>query len=440
MDSAFANIYQDLDAGNCDFNSANMTTLKHLKVLIVGAGICGPAFAMLLQRYNPKHSITIVERFSSLRSAGQQIDLKTQAPHVLKKLGLLDKVKSRCVNETGVEIVDSMGKRVALFGATASGQRRPGLTSEHEIMRGDIVNVLYEASVQQNANVTSGEWEGVKYVFDQTITALDQDAEGVDVTFLDGRKDRFDLVVGADGQGSRTRQLAFGRQVSNQAFKSLGIHAAYFSIPRMEDEGTLARGHLAPGRRMIMTRTSDRPVTGVLLFAMRESPKLKASYKESLESQKEAFAEMFNDVDWQTNRLLSGLKASEDFYAHELGQIKMTQLSTGQVVLLGDAGYCPSPFTGLGTNLSLVGAHVLAGELAQHGSDVTQALRSYEEKMLPFIDECQRLPSLGIFFPSSRLGIWLMHKLLWVVSKIMTVLPPSHQEDTHGKILPEYPN
>lgn len=121
-----------------------------LNVLIVGAGICGPAFAMLLQRSNPKHSITVVERSPSLRSSGQQVDLKTQAPHILRKMGLMEEIKSRCVNETGIEMVDATGKQTALIGATASGQRRPGLTSEHEIMRGDMVQVLYDASIKQN--------------------------------------------------------------------------------------------------------------------------------------------------------------------------------------------------------------------------------------------------------------------------------------------------
>ena len=415
--------------------------MSSLNILIVGAGICGPALAMLLQRSNPRHNIRVVERFGSLRPVGQQIDLKTQAPHILRKMGLLDEIRSRCVNETGLEMVDSMGKPVAVFGATASGQRRPGLTSEYEIMRGEMVQVLYDASVKQDTELRdeSGNGKGVTYEFGQTITALDQSTGGVNVTFLDGQKEHYDLVVAADGQGSRTRRLAFGREVSDAAFKLLGIQGAYFSIPRIEGERTLARGHLAPGRKMVVTRPSDRPVTGVLLYAMTESPRLKESYKEAPEHQKEAFAETFKDVDWQNDRLLSGLKASEDFYAHELGQIKMKQLSAGRVVLLGDAGYCPSPFAGLGTNLCLVGAYVLAGELARHGDDVAVALRSYEEKMQPFIDECQRLPSLGVFFPSSRLGIWSMHKLMWAVSKITGILPQAQQEDTHWKQLPEYP-
>ncbi|GLI73436.1 hypothetical protein PoHVEF18_001653 [Penicillium ochrochloron] len=412
-----------------------------LNMLIVGAGVCGPAIAMLLQRSNPRHNITIVERSSTLRSTGQQIDLKNQAPHILRKMGLLDEIKALCVNETGLEVVDSAGKQIAYFGAAASGERRIGLTSEHEIMRGDMVQALYDASIKQNAELKVGPGQEINYIFGKTITSLDQSAQGVDVTFSDGREHLYDLVIGADGQYSRTRRLAFGQEISDASFKSLGVHAAYFSIPRIDGEGTLARGHLAPGRKMIYTRTSDRPVTGALLFTMQETPRLKASYKESVENQRKAFVEVFKDMDWQTDRLISGLKNSDDFYANELGQIKMDRLSTGRVVLLGDSGYCPSPFTGLGTNLCLVGAYVLAGELARQGNDVKGALKTYEEKMWPFIYECQQFSSrtMEFLFPSSRLGIWAMHNLIWAMSKVAGLFPQPQKRDNHDERLPEYP-
>ncbi|CRG86547.1 hypothetical protein PISL3812_03554 [Talaromyces islandicus] len=414
-----------------------------LNVLVVGAGICGPAFAMLLQRSNPQHKITIIERFPSLRSTGQQVDLKTQAPIILSKMGLLDEIKSRCVNETGLEMVNSKGKQTAVFGISPAGERRPGLTSEFEIMRGDMVNVIYDASIKQDLDLRnkSSNGGGITYEFGQTITALDQKPDGVDVTFSGGQRRHYDLIVAADGQSSHTRRLAFGREVSDAAFKSLGIHGAYFEIPRIKEEGTLAQGHLSPRSTMVVTRPSGRPVTGVLAFTTKPPPDLKASYKKSLDKQKEAFAEVFRKVDWQTERFISGLKTSQDFYAHEVGQITMKQLSIGRVVLLGDAGYCPSPFTGLGTNLSLVGAYILAGELARQGRDISEALKLYEQKMQPVIGECQQFSAamLGIFFPSSRFGVWVMHNLVWTVSKLTGLFPKSQSEKNHVDRLPAYP-
>jgi 2-polyprenyl-6-methoxyphenol hydroxylase-like FAD-dependent oxidoreductase len=93
-------------------------------------------------------------------------------------------------------------------------------------------------------------------------------------------------------------------------------------------------------------------------------------------------------------------------------------LYANRVVLLGDAGYCPSPFTGLGTTLSLIGAYVLAGELARHGDDVDGALKTYAETMRQPVDECQALaPGVdGKWLPTSQLGIKIMNNVIWMVS------------------------
>lgn len=181
---------------------------------------------------------------------------------------------------------------------------------------------------------------------------------------------------------------------------------------------------------MGITRTSGRPVAGTLFFTMKEIPALEACYKESADVQKKAFVEAFKDINWQTEWPLSGLKRSNDFYANKLVQIKMEQLCTGRVVLLGDAGYCPSPFTGLATNLCLVEAYVLAGELNRQGTDVLGALKSYDDKMRRFIEECQQLSSktVGLLFPSLRLGVLSMHQLIWAMSKINGLFPQSQQE------------
>ncbi|KAI1457799.1 FAD/NAD(P)-binding domain-containing protein [Annulohypoxylon moriforme] len=426
---------------NSSYKSLQSSVGMPLNVLIVGAGVAGPALAFFLRKSDPNNKITVVERSSSLRVAGQQIDLRNQGVEILRKMELLDTMRSHCVNEKGVEILDSNGKQMATFGINPSGQRRLALTTEYEIMRGDAVKVLYEASLKQDAEL-KGEGKGeLIYEFDKTITDLAQHDDGVDVTFSDGQKKRFDLVVAADGQGSRTRRLAFGQEVSDAAFKPLGVHAAYYSIPRSEGEGELARAYSAPGRRLVVTRTSGRPMTQVLLYTMGDKEKLRKSYKESIEKQKEAFVEEYRSAGWETDRLLSGLATCTDFYAHEVVQVRMSQWYKGRVVLLGDAGYCPSPFTGMGTTGCLIGAYVLAGELARHGNDVPPALKAYEEIARPPINDCQTLPteSLGKFFPSSQLGIWLLRKFLWVVSKVEPITYKPRTEEDQGWKVPEYP-
>lgn len=91
-----------------------------LKVLIVGAGICGPALATLLRRSDPENSITVVERHPGIRHNGLQIDLRAWGVPIMKRLGLIDAVKEKCVHESGITFVDSKGKQHGLFGAAGT--------------------------------------------------------------------------------------------------------------------------------------------------------------------------------------------------------------------------------------------------------------------------------------------------------------------------------
>jgi 2-polyprenyl-6-methoxyphenol hydroxylase-like FAD-dependent oxidoreductase len=398
-----------------------------LNILIVGAGVCGPAFALLLQKSNPKHTITVIERFPSLRTGGQQIDLKQQGIPIMKKMGLLETIRSHCVKESGMELVDKNGKSLMKFGVTAAGAKQGfELTNEFEFMRGDMVKVFYDATVQERARAeANGETQGgLTYQFGKTITALDQSSDaGVTVTFSDNETKHYDLVVAADGQASRTRRLAFGEETSAASFKSLGIHAAYYNIPRLEREDSLARIFFASDSRMIITRTGDRPKTQVYFFLMKDkqrAARLRDVHKQPIAEQKVAWTDLYKTAGWECERFVDGLQTVEDFYACEIGQVKMPnqQLHSNRVVLLGDAGYCPSAFTGMGTTLSLIGAYVLAGELARHPNDLKAALKSYEQKMVQPIEECQNLPpgSQGGIFPTSDFGVKLVNNVIWTMS------------------------
>jgi 2-polyprenyl-6-methoxyphenol hydroxylase-like FAD-dependent oxidoreductase len=402
-----------------------------LKILIIGAGVCGPAVALLLQRSNPKHNITVIERFPSLRTGGQQIDLKEQGIPIMQKMGLLDTLRQYCVHESGMELVDKNGNSLMQFGVNRAGpnsNQQFVLTHEYEFMRGDMVKMFVDATHKDRADaIANGEQEGsLDFKFGETITSLTQSSsapnDGVTVTFSNAQTAHYDLVIAADGQGSRTRRLTFGEPLSTDAFKSLNIHAAYYNIPRLPREDSLARIYFAPNSRMVMTRTGDRPLTQAYLFLMRDKQRhaaMKPVHKLPLQEQKDVWTKHFADAGWECERFLKGLQSVDDFYACEIGQVKMPggQLHKGRVVLLGDAGYCPSAFTGMGTTLSLIGAYVLAGELART-DDVGAALERYEETMRQPIEECQKLAvgAEGGFYPSSDLGIRVANGVLWTMS------------------------
>ncbi|KAI3324185.1 FAD/NAD(P)-binding domain-containing protein [Xylariaceae sp. AK1471] len=454
-----------------------------LKVLIIGAGVCGPAFATLLQRADPSHEITIIERADKLRETGLQIDLRAQGIPVVRKMGLIEAIRKRAVPENGVAFVDAKGRPFATFGKNDSGQGAQGMTSEYEIMRGDLVNVFYRASLglnQDDDDDNTDDDDGsknkvvisangnVRYEFGTTVTHLSQnDDAAVDVTFSNGRKARYDLVVGADGQASRTRRMLLdnSKEANDACFKSLGLYTALYLVPRTAEDDGWMKVHLMPGRRGIFTRSGDPKAPTQVYMAVQTSRDTNAygvctAMKQSVAEQRETFTRAFADQrGWRVPGLMEALQnktRDEDFYATEIGQVRCSsdKLAVGRVVLLGDAGYCPSPITGMGTTLSLTGAYILAGELARHcrgGSSssnsssqkVPEALRSYARVVKPFVDEAQKLvPGVpGILYAESSWGVWILTTIISLVSKsgiadIMVRLLP---ENKGGLAIPEYP-
>ncbi|KAI0129845.1 hypothetical protein BJ170DRAFT_289965 [Xylariales sp. AK1849] len=422
-----------------------------LKILISGSGICGPALAAFLLRSNPDHDVTVVERFPSLRTGGQQIDLRAQGIPVMKKLGLLETIKSRSVAEDGMAFVDATGKIKAFMGKNDSGTGQQGLTSEYEIMRGDLVDVLYQESL--DVAKRAGKEGNLRYEFGKYVTELRQDGDGVDVIFSSGETGRYDLVVGADGQGSRTRRMAFGEKAAAEACKPVStLYQAFFSIPRTEVDDAIGKRYQMTKHRCVSTRTGDRAVTRggdrsvtqAYFNTLADDKDLKESMTKSVDVQKAAWKKLFyDDCGWQRERLFEGLANTDDFYSHQLVQIKMDTWSKERVVLLGDAGYCPSPATGMGTSASLVGAYVLAGELARHDGDVPAALESYDNVLRPFVDKVQKIPPgfPNILYPKAELGIWCLQTALWAVTslKIDKALNMLLPEDKGGWKIPEYP-
>lgn len=424
------------------------------RILINGAGVAGPALAAMLLSSPRSYAITVVERSKALRTGGQQIDLRAQGIPVVQKMGLLAAVKARCVNETGIGFVDAGGRLKAVLGVNDTGRGQQTLVSEYEIDRGDLVDIMYQTSLgaARRAGARAGAGpEVLRYEFGKYATRIGQQSSGgeVEVAFSDGSEGRFDLVVGADGQSSRTRRMLFGDEANRASLRPVGVYSALFKIPRddaVEGDPHLAKMFHAPGKRTLGTRTGDRASTQASISTTKPSPKLVEAMGKGLNGiveQKKAWEDLFRGAGWQTDRLLKGLQSTDDYYAYESVQIKLDRWHKGRVVLLGDAGYCPSPNTGMGTTCSLVGCYILAGELARHGKDIDTALQGYEKVARPFVDEAQKLPKglLRWWYRDTRIGIRVMHLVLAAVTnlKIDKLLYKLMPEAKGGLELPEYP-
>jgi 2-polyprenyl-6-methoxyphenol hydroxylase-like FAD-dependent oxidoreductase len=403
--------------------------MSSLKVLICGGGCAGPALAYWLSKCG--HKVVVVERFSSLRASGAQIDIRAQGIEVVKRMGLLDVIRSKLVDEVGFSFVDSQGKAKATIMANKSGKGSQSLTSEFEIMRGDLVRLLYDATKER-----------VEYIFGKQVEYFEQDDQQVVVHFSDGSSDSFDLLVGADGQGSRIRQ-AILTPTTTDPYKRLNVHIAYYFVPRTEDDTETSHMYLSPGGRLILRRSHNQHETQVYFMVRDGSEELLSLPKAPLEQQKEFWSRRFADAGWQAPRFLEGMKTTESFYCQEAVQVRIDSWNKGRVVLVGDAAHCASPFSGMGTTGSFVGAYVLAGEINRHSDDLAQAFANYEKNLRPLVNELQKVSPafLRLFMPETQWGIRVIHFVLGLLCflHIPDLLSRFSSEEEGGWKLPDYP-
>lgn len=358
-------------------------------VLISGASIAGPAVAYWLHRHG--FATTVVERAPTLRPGGQAVDLRGVAREVVDRMGILPAVRRHGVDERGMAMVNARDRHVARVPVDLFDGNGP--VAEIEIMRGDLTHILYEATRAHT-----------DYRFGDHITQLVQHEDGVDVTFASGDARTFDIVLGADGIHSGVRRHAFGP--ASRFVRFLGGYTAYFTVPDPGDIDGWFLMFRAPGGRVAGIRP-ERGGTAKVSLSFR-SPELTYD-RADVARQRQILAGAFAGVGWRVPAMLAALPAAPDFYFDTICQVHVERWSQGRVALLGDAGYCGSPLTGMGTSSSLVGAYVLAGELARTPDDHEGAFTRYQEQMSAYVTACQQLPPGGLngFAPKTAAGVML---------------------------------
>ena len=378
-------------------------------ILISGASIAGPALAYWLRRHGFRP--TIVERACAPRPGGQAVDIRGVAIDVVERMGLLDEIRANDTAMRGMSYVDENGKRIAALDAAF------GVVDERdvEISRGALTDILHRATR-----------DDVEYVFDDSITAIAEDADGVLVRFEHGAPRRFDLVLGADGLHSNVRSTVFGDE--SQFIKHLGLYLAIFSLPNTTGIDHWQHIHATPGRIATLTSSRERDQARAVFFFA--SDPLAYDHRDTA-TQQRLLTEKFAGVGWEVPRLLAAMADAPDFYFDSCSQIRMERLYRGRVALVGDAGYGASALSGQGTSLALVGAYVLAGELAAAHGEHEVAFARYDERMREFIRANQELAigNAERFAPTTKnairmqnISLRMLRYLPWkgLIMKMMT--------------------
>lgn len=335
---------------------------RRRRALVSGASIAGPALGYWLSRSG--WDVTLVERASHVRGGGYPIDLRGTAVQVAKRMGIYDEVRDRQVGARSTHILNQKGRRIAVVDINAE-LLNDEATGDVELPRGELATILYEHTR-----------EGVDYIFDESVETITQRDSHVEVTFVSGRSDSFDIVVGADGIHSTTRRLAFGPE--RDYIRHLGPIVAVWDMHDAEVQpGTMTMFN-GPGRLAMSMREDHGPARGFVTFVVDDPAAV------DLDDTKSAARLARDAFDGHqiphVRQLLGDLEKVDDVFYDTVSQIRMDKWHNGRVVLVGDSAYSPSFLSGQGTSLALIGSYVLATELVGH-ADPERAFVAYEEKM-----------------------------------------------------------
>ena len=371
--------------------------MRGITVLVSGASIAGPALAFWLVRYGA--DVTVVEQAPALRDGGQLVDIRGTAAHeVVTRSGLAAAVRAAATGADGLSLVSASGRRQASTRSDAFDGSGP--VAEIEILRGKLSEVFYDATRER-----------VEYVFGDRIAALDDRADGVHVSFEHGPARVFDVVVGADGLHSGVRGLLFGPEAP--LLRHLNMYLSFWTAENHLGLRNWTEVYSEPGRTVGMRAIRDN--TATMAFFAFTSPAFRYDYRDT-ESLKAVVRSRAAGMGWAAEKLVGQIDDAADFYFDSASQVVLPTWSRGRIGLVGDAAYCASPLSGHGTTIALVGAYVLAGELARSGRDPVAGFRAYETRYRPWIERIQRFGrgNGAAMAPQTRLGIEFRRAVLRV--------------------------
>ncbi|AXB42564.1 FAD-dependent monooxygenase [Amycolatopsis albispora] len=384
-------------------------------ILISGASVAGPALAYWLHRYG--FTPTVVERAPGLRGGGFAVDFRGDVHlRVLREMGILDEVRRRQTNMGNQVVVDADGGQLAKLPASF-------MSGDVEIERDELSRLLHERTRDHT-----------EYLFGDSIASMTEDADGVRVCFEHGEPRTFDLVLGADGLHSNVRALAFGPE--SRFIRFLGYYVAGFEMPNFLGLDHTGLMYNVPGLGVNVGSAGGKTDGGFVF------PSEELDYdRRDLDAQKQLVARRCAGAGWEVPRLLEAMWAAPEMYFDSISQVRMPSFQRGRVALVGDAGY-GATLGGLGTGTAMVGAYVLAGELAVAHGDHRVAFPRYEERMRGYAEGCQKLAEgAGPFLaPPTRFKIWQRNQMYKALSwrRLAGVFDKMTTKAARNITLPDY--
>lgn len=354
------------------------------RVIVVGAGMCGPLMAVYLARRG--HRVEIYERRGDPRDASTQkgrsikMTLAEKGLHALRAVGLVEEVLARTIPLRGRAIHGADGRvTYQLYGNSEREVIHSITRSELNVVLLDHLESFPEVSVRFGVRSVHVDRDRPSVTFEDQESGERFEAEG-------------DVVIGADGAYSAVRRAMQrgDRADYHQEFLAWGYKALTI-VPDAEGRHRMDPHalHLWPrGDHILFALPNlDGSFNAVCTLPFEGHPSF-ATVREP-EEVVDLFRTRFGDV----LDLIPGL-------GEEFGHLPVSKFLTirtsrwhhrGKVVLMGDACHTVVPFYGQGMNAALDDCFVLDACIGRHPDDWGAAFAEYQARRKPHTDTLAEL-------------------------------------------------
>lgn len=337
------------------------------RVLVVGAGIAGTSLSTFLAKAG--HDVTVIERSPSFQARGHILAVKGVGVEILQSLGALDQAKAHELPARSLDIFTGAGR---FLRHVENKELDDTLGGYLLLRRAHLQQALYD---RRDPSVT--------FSFGMQADQLVRSASGVDVAFSDGGTDRFDLVFGCDGVWSQVRTTLF----DDIPTASMNAHYAVFVTRTPRGWPHADECFFMDVGRTVAVFPMPNGQIGIVIYQddQHPAPPMKgsaAAWRDYLVRTGDGLATEIRDV-------FAGISDEDEVFDDRVTMVSASRAVSGRIALVGDAGYCPTFFSGMGASLALQGAYLLAKALASNDDDAA-ALTHYESRIIPIARSYQK--------------------------------------------------
>jgi FAD-dependent urate hydroxylase len=325
-----------------------------VKILVVGAGVGGLAFAALARR--PGVEIELIDRAGEGDPSGYAISLYPNGSRVLHGLGVYDAFVERSAEFRFYDVHDGRGVLLHRFDMRPIEDRHGKIG---QIARGNLIELLRASApdipLRRNLSVSEIRASG-----DRVWTRFSDDSEG-----------EWDAVIVADGMRSFTRDLLFEYQPRHETGWGLWV---WWSDRSNVPADTVSE-YWGLGRFAGTYPTPER--VGAVLAGPRAllNPHV-------IDGKGERVREHFTGLGGAAAELVATFPdQTAGLFYRDLSDVRSREWFRGRVALLGDSACSFLPTAGIGASMALESAAVLADELSRTNAQfLPQAFSLYEKR------------------------------------------------------------